>query len=250
MKIKPIENIKDICTEYGLINIKSENPKIYTRLVFLFDKDDFLDDVKKIRKEITSENFVYLDADDVDQFIFEDMFEDGAYPNLPKHLQDGKVQRICHKAMKLCKPLAAKYHRTSNYDLAILYAVLCNQVDSDSLATGPSFKYLSSEYKHSGVPEMTMVFYPETSIQDVRKIFDRMKKTMTKSYFEEVWNTEEIKFDTISRIERDREIYWYKKMGYSWTQIIEKINEDFGDFLDIKSVSQSNNQYKKGLNNH
>lgn len=250
MIIKPIENIKDICVEYDLINIKSDDPKIYTKLVFLFDKDDFLNDVKKIRKEINVTNSSYLDSDDVDQFIFEDMFEDGAYPELPKHLQDGIIQNKCQKAINLCKPLAAKYHRTSNYDLPILYAVLCNEVDSDSLATGPSFKYLSADYQHTGVPEMTMVFYPETSVQDVRKIFDRMKKTMTKSYFEEVWNTEEIKFDTVSRIERDREIYWYKKMGYSWTQIIKKIDEDFSEYLDIKSVSQSNKQYKKGLNNH
>lgn len=246
---KPIEDVTDICAEYDLVTVNAEEAKIYTKLVFLLDKDAFLDDIRSIRKiaGITSPD--HLAKEDVEHFIFEDMLEDESYTELPEHLKNGVIKDKCDKAIELCKPLAAKYHRTSNYELPILYATLCNQVEADDLGTKPSFKYLSADYQHTGVPEMTMVFYPETSIQDVRKVFDKIKKTMTKTYFEEIWNAEENKHDTVSRINRDRHIYWYKKMGYSWNQIIHKIDTDFGEFLDIKSATNCYKQYEKGVNN-
>lgn len=248
--MKNIHDIKNVVSEFGLVEVVSNIPKIHTSLVFLLDKDDFINDIKQIRQKIGITNF-FISEEDANQFLFEDMFEDEAFDlDLPEHLSDGKIEKQCKAAIDLCKPLAAKYHRTSNYDLPILYATLCNKVDGSSLNVKPNFRYLSADYQHTGVPEMVMVFYPETSIQDVRKVFDKMKKTMSRAYFEEVWNAKASKYDTISRIDRDREIYWYKKMGYSWQNIIDKIDEDYGQYLDIKSVTQSNNQYEKGLNNH
>lgn len=235
----------NIYKKFGLVQIKTSNPRKFTSLVTLFDKDEFLEELSLFRKPYDFSKSFYQ-KDKVDYYLYENEIEENFLDTNIDELADKNLKLMVENAKVLSKQLAEKYYRTENYEVPIFYALLCNEVNGDEFVTIPKFGILAKEIVHKKIPEMVMVFYPETTLKEVSSDFNKMKKLVAKDYYKTYYADKMPGFDTIKNAERNREIYWMKRAGLSWNEISTYIASNY-EAVDDRALSKAFAVFEKSL---
>jgi len=232
MKIEPID-----------ISIK-DNWK-YGEIAFLVDREDFLKDVKKARKELGVTKLVpYKKVNSwthkqYEQEIKDDQIKKGKYSRGTVYLMPaGKVD------IKI-ENLLAKYRKPPTFFLPILYSILSGTVtDSEYSITA----YCEIIYPEISVPEpkVAIIIHPETKPKEIEKLFKTKIPEALDEYKKYILKTKRIPPDTISNIERDRHWYWLKEKGLSYTQVHKRVEKE-GEAITRDGVIKAIKQYKERL---
>lgn len=235
----------NIYNKFGLVQIKTSSPRKFTSLVTLFDRDDFLAEIKLFR---STQGLVsgFYKKENVDYYLYENEIDEDFLDKYPDEITDKNLQNLVGNAKLLAKEIAEKYHRTENYELPIVYALLCNEVSGDELVTVPKYGILAKEIIPKKIPEMVMVFYPETTLEEVSSNFNKMKKLVTKDYYRTYYAGKMPEFDTMKNAERNREIYWMRRAGLSWNEISAYVASSY-EQVDDRSLSKAFEVFEKSL---
>lgn len=232
MKIEPID-----------ISIK-DNWK-YGEIAFLVDREDFLRDVKKARKELGVTKLVpykqvnsWLNKqyrqETKDFKVKKGKFSRGTVYSVPAGKVDIKIEN-----------LLAKYRKPSTFFLPILYSILGGIVtDSEYSITA----YCEIIYPEISVPEpkVAIIIHPETKPKEVEKLFKTKIPEALGEYKKYILKTKRTLPDTISNIRRDRHWYWLKKKGLSYTQVHKRAEKE-GEAITRDGVIKAIKQYEKRL---
>ena len=257
IKIKPIE-------------IDIDDLKSYCDIAFLVDKDDFLQDVIKARKEwgiiktfkslndwynelklnrcgVPATKDIPLPHGEVGLKEIEKrkglihMYQD----NLQKFI------RLTGKFDLLSQSLRKKYMRTPNFDLVIKQAISCGRVEAYQ-NTYATFEYpepITSIKNPFNEPRIAIIVTPNTRKEDVIKVFDEQVAQYQDEYFVNHPTAKVLMSDTISNIKRDRKWFWEKKQGKTYLQVAmedtSRIGIDAEDYAE--TVRKAIKQYEKRL---
>lgn len=93
---------------------------------------------------------------------------------------------------------------------------------------------------------MIMVFYPETTLEEVSSNFNEMKKSVTNDYYSTYYSGKMPEYDTMKYAERNREIYWMKRAGVSWREISNYVTSNYEAVSD-RALSKAFEVFEKSL---
>lgn len=247
----------DIYKEFGLVKIDTDNPKKFTSLVFLFDRSDFLEDLRKARFDVGLNPLNLYSRNDIELIgkLSQGQPLPSSVPRYAKKIRtnDEVLKKIFGKATDLAIEIVKKYSRTPNYIIPVTMAIISGIVIDDDFSVSPEFRVIMpGRYKNeSQVGELAMIFYPETSIEEVRSVFESEKKRLFSFFQYRFFSDKQKPYDTISNIERDRYVYWLrnettKTKKLSWKKIQEFIVPIYGD-VSTRGLQLAYSRYKKGL---
>jgi hypothetical protein len=258
MEIKPVE-----------INIK--NNYLFSQLVRLIDRNDFLADIESIRKEKLKLHDLY------DRGLIEELYKyhygfslglvtkrgfQTAIKSLSKKYKNAStlplsVEVPMSVATTEAGRLLHKYHRNSGYLMAVVYSILCGAVNDGDYSTNTFPLIINSETIKSPLFKppfsyVTIAINPESTPDEVLSVF---KKTYSAYFHEKVFPKAfkkerfRVANDTMSKIKDFRKWYWMNhknnpdRMGYrkleSMTKIsIETIKSGIKSYSSLVSASK------------
>lgn len=268
------------------IKIKINDERRFTDVAFLVDRDDFLEDLNKLRKEkglnkekpygsekhwaldsiwgVTREQlFKHNDA----VAPFEDVLQNTNETAELTHKQRKKLMSKYRKAQRILpgnafvqdiQAIRNKYHRPPNFDRIIAHAVLYGEIrDEDYVTAEIEIDYPEVDIvDYDREPQPQIKIYPNASIKDIQEIFQNQLGEIMRKYQEEILEGKISRYDTKNNIERDREWYWMwkkeKENGRGiYKRIIDqwnKMHENKGYVEDINLIEQGVGRYRKFLN--
>ena len=235
------------------IEININDPKKFGFVAFLVDKEEFLKDVAKLRKEWDinpdilkqeSDNHhwelfpwssVHLKSaplknktkEDLDDLFFklhdrshleQIGFEDAE--KLFKRYEKGLRNNVYERFHFQIKDLRKKYKRPPNFDRVIAHAVLFGMVKADDLLNCSAEIILpETEYfPYFEDSKLVINLYPSYKREEVITLLDKRIPELLKEYEKRFVDIRLFEKDTIANIKRDREWYWKNKaegMGYT-----------------------------------
>lgn len=268
------------------IKIKINDERRFTDVAFLVDRDDFLEDLYKLRKEkglnkekpYGSEKHWALDSIwgvTRDQLFkhndavapFEDILQN------PNEMQDlsheekidlikkyKKAQRILpgNAFEQDVQAIRDKYHKPPNFDRIIAHAVLYGEIrDEDYVTAEIDIDYPEVDIvDYDREPQPIIKIFPNVSVKDIQELFQNQLGEILRKYQEEILEGKISKYDTKNNIKRDREWYWmWKKEQKNGRGIYKRIIDSWNDSVkneddliyDINIIEQGVSRYLKFL---
>ena len=224
------------------IEINIEDNYLFSRLVSLVDRDDFIQDMETIRKRKLKLKNLY------DRKFVEELYKYHYGYSLNLITKDNFAVAVKSLTKKYKCPLISpvpigsvmtntiheagdllyKYHRNHGYLMAVVYAILCGVVNNGDYTTNTFPLIINTEtikgpLFRSPFNYVAIAINPESSPDDVLSVFKRTylayfhKKTFPKVFKKERLRTAN---DTMSKIKDFRKWYWmnYKdnpnRLGY------------------------------------
>jgi len=216
------------------IKIEIDNPRRLCDIAYLMDRDDFLQEVVRLRKKWQIEKLITPKKElDWESFLVKNRQIDEFWQDIDS--------------------LRNRFKLTSNYNKALIFAIVCGVVNEDTYHT--SFWASIDNDMDVGAPTMFVIYFTaDTTEKELLKTFNEYKtqiKTLRKikpldRFFQSVGNTQP---DTISNIKRDREWYWKKKQGKTCLEIAKEDKQkgsiDPEDY--VETIKKAIRQYRKRL---
>lgn len=249
-----------------LIKIEIEDVRRYADVAFLVDREDFLNDLVRLRKRFGFESVRKYDSGkhwaanrwDVNSELllkhsdavapFEDKLQDTNYMSDLTIAERNKLYDEYQKASRILpenaffqdiQKLRRKYKKSPNFDRIIAHAVIYGEVRDDDYVTCeigidyPEIEFV--DYDKEAKPAIT--FYPLVQMDDIKKLLEEKVEEVLKKYQKEVLDGTLIDYDTRPNIKRDRDWYWKKRSGLSYSAI-HKQGENISRDAVIKAIQQ------------
>ena len=207
----------------------------FCEVAFLVDRDDFLIDLSRVRRELGVSELIPYDK------LGE--WEEKELAQTSKEIKTRKVKSNypwetylvpSTKSEGIVGELQKKYHKAQNFWLVIQSAILTGTVTEDEFSTSAYCKVIYPEdYEHSA-----KVISPDTKLKEIEELFKTNLPVVIEEYKKFVLKTSRITPDTISNIKRDREWYWQKKNGLSYSMIEKKADPKVNKDVVIKAIKQ------------
>lgn len=245
------------------INIESD--KRFGEVAFLVDRDDFIADVKKIRKKLGINKL--LSRQEAEKLWNKQHPVPAGSKTIYPFWKNSAIEKEL-EIDKDVKKLLKKYKKSWDFYNVIKYSISCGCVEDIDYADRPRiqgefliyggeenkpcyyalplprdkielFKNINTDIKLDET-EAAIIVNPETKIEDLAACFRLLKKDVEKNY--PCWKTP----DTISNIKRDRDWYWLKKktgLGYGKAFNLIENRKGITHEAFIKAIQQ----YKKRL---
>lgn len=268
-----------VVMQMNMVEVEISDARRYTQVVALVDRNDFLDDICSIRErlQITSYPYVVGKYADVEANNLAQAYKKGLMTIsefflalkelcLEKNFAFMNVDKTLALANMYAESLVTKYHRSRSCVPVVLAALLCNKVSdfdfrvTDIFRLNPeSIKLLDQDLNSglvSGDEMITIVVTAESTQNEVVDRFKHIQKYIFKSekrgidqttlglYQDE--STDIHLNDTKNHIKRDRSWFWQKRMGNTYEQIWESIDEDeVAKGYDCERVTKAVRAYAK-----
>ncbi len=200
------------------IEIDITDPKYLSRLAYLVDRDDFLDDVADIRKKIGLN--VLLREDQINTWQEKEV--KNGYLEKDKYTNEKGVTSYYTswlRSEKLVIDLLRKYKRHWEYFMPVYYAVLTGRITLQTLSNAASCGLIYPEQYYRQVmlgdkePQLAIFLTPETTRKEVIAAYDHHFRQTVDEYKSRTSYSSPKYLDTITNIKRDRDWYWKHKIG-------------------------------------
>lgn len=218
------------------IDIRISDKWKYAKVAFLVDREDFLKDIEQARKELGFSDLISYDK--VDDW---------------KEEESGKRRKSSIKGIRdivlpfpyldnLTYELLRKYKKKGPFFQVIKYSILCGIV-TDNEFSRTAFCYID-EYD-SFDPHILIVITPDTRPQEIVEMFRKEIPNVIQNYNRLTKSTTK-KLDTISNIERNREWYWLRRSGLSWSKLHKEVTKG-GLVISQDGIRDAVNEYEEHL---
>ena len=248
------------------IDIQVDNPRRFSRIAYLVDRDDFLLHIHKFRKQLGIEKPISID--DLNSWRAKEPFKPSKITKNPIRDVSGVPLYYCIQGFpseEITKFLLQKYHRWSNYFLVIYYALVCGVVPDDSLSIEATCQLIRPDDYYYQVqqgitdPSIAIFVTSRTTKKELLLVYKHVLPGVIEQY-KKITKTKDTSFpDTISNIKRDRKWYWLHKNGKTYQQIAYetigpklenqnsvKYNERIADYREM--IRKAIGQYDKRVN--
>ncbi len=233
--------MNDMDIKNEVINIDEvSSTYTYTQLCFLIDQDDFLADIKSVRKYLNI--YELIEYKDIKERIKKDKL---------KFYLTGKgkteLEQQIHK-------LLDKYKKTTGFYNLLESAILTGKITDNELNGLEPFKesaYITVLTEDSYLPlALAIIITPDTTLADLESILQSEQyKYALKSYKSGVGTIDPWSKDTIKNIKRDRQWYWLNKkpnkLGYA--KIADNLKKFDSDYISAAGVEKAIKRYKQNL---
>lgn len=219
------------------INLGSlRKPTDITKVAFLVDREDFLNDIKHYRDELGIQKLIPREEVQVWSYLDALVRKDIDITHEEKIKRNKKVKAIVEKLMK-------KYMReTPEYWQLIFAALLSGEVIKSDIAYKVYPVYTSTEITIKGSQTLLAIF-PNTTQDDLIDAFKSDEvRFLLKQQEQQTSQSVDAKWNEIKTI---RKWYWWNIDGMSYSDISEK---ETGDRMEIeKKVGNYIRRYKRKL---
>jgi len=247
MKIKPV-------------TIKITDNWRYCLVTWLMDRDDFLVDLQRARKELSIDDKLVDYAIAKEWFKVE--FEKQRTRTPIKRVSDqltgqGRYVFPKTKSEELTVKLLTKYHKSSLYFEAVRHAIVTGVVTDKEFARTafcqvlpPDYQMIDTEHGITNLvdynqPVMAIVLSPDTTRKEITRIFREEIPYLRVEYISSYLKANQLTSDVIGNVKRDRRWYWLHKQGMSYKVIF---NEEGNKTLDdIDGVIKAIKRYQKKI---
>ncbi|MFH1971498.1 MAG: hypothetical protein ABIJ05_03905 [Patescibacteria group bacterium] len=227
------------------VTIKITDNWRYCLVAWLMDRDDFLADLQKARKELG------INEKLVDYKIAKEWFK------AEFEKEKGRFIFPKTKSEKVTANLLTKYHKSPLFFEAVRYAIVTGIVTDKEFARTafcqvlpPDYQMIDAEHDITNLvdhdqPVMTIVISPETKLKEVARIFKEEVPHLRTEYVASYLRAKQFAPDVISNVKRDRRWYWLHKQGMSYKDIFNK--EGKKTLYDLDGVIKAIKRYQKKL---
>jgi hypothetical protein len=208
-------------------------PTDITKVAFLVDREDFLNDIKQYRNELDIHRLIPREELKYWNYLDVLVRKDIGISHAEKIKRNRKVKNIVEKLMK-------KYKReTPEYWQIIFASLLSGEVIKSDMAYKVYPVYTSTELTIEGSQTFLAIF-PNTTQKDLVKAFNskevqfllKQQEQQTKQHKDDKWN----------EIKKIRKWYWWRVKGLTYSKIAEKEGA-----VAINSVGVMLSRYKRAL---
>lgn len=192
------------------IQIDIEDKRLYAQIAFLVDRNDFLTDIKTIRKN-------YQIDRELQKTDYFEKSTDASLSLLPAL----KAQLLPEVAK-----LRHKYQYPPYFDDVILQVILFNrvQVIKSTQVVMHIAKDSHDQKMSEQSMEMAILLTPLSTKQEVIAAFDESKK-LRQEYENKHPLTKTLEKDTLTNVVRDRNWYWQVQKDGNYKKLLKKWNE-------------------------
>jgi len=211
MNINPVE-----------INIK-DNRK-FGEVAFLVDREDFIKDLIRARKELGIKGLNTYGSDI-------------GWSRSKESIVNG---------------LLKNYHKDLSFRSVLIDAVFYGKVEESKISDNA---YCTIIYPHEvmsdlkrgiAYPELAIIFSPNTKLEEIKEVYKTQASKLIGEYNKNVLKSKRKTPDTISNIKRDRKWYWQHVNGSSYQKIWEATKVKDRPH-DREGVIKAVMQYRKRL---
>lgn len=222
------------------ITIEIKDNWVFGEVAFLVDRDNFLKDVGKVRKELGIAKLMTLS--EMINWLRKER----------KELDEGLLSR--RQSYAIANELRKKHRRSPTFFHPIMSAIFCGVVTEDDFPSIPFCRLIYPKmlpidvYTLSGgfEPRIAIIISPETKLDEVIQVFRTEVPKVVEKYKKDVLKSKRPPLDTISNIRRDRGWYWLKKKGLSYEDIRKRAVSG-GEHISRDGVIKAIKQYRERL---
>ncbi|KKS96370.1 MAG: hypothetical protein UV73_C0011G0042 [Candidatus Gottesmanbacteria bacterium GW2011_GWA2_43_14] len=258
------------------VAIKITDLRKFAEVAFLVDRDDFLQDLIKLRKKWGLDKQLLLLPPTKPWFTFPWQVKDSQLESYIKatvkletadansnkmgkmSIKDkNKYLRNLKKTERLLPSndfrsgimdLRKKYRRPPNFDRIIAHSVIYGEVtNQDFISCEAKIIYPEQEFpQYFQDTKLVIELYPPVKTEEIEKIIKNVLPAQVKKYEKHFIRGNIEDYDTRPTIVRNRGWYWFKK-NHSWSQVYKKAEIDIGGNIASSSVRDAIDEYKKRL---
>lgn len=223
------------------IEIRIKDNWKFCEVAFLVDRDDFLRDIGMARKSLGvmklipyNELIKWTSAESIRTT------KKTKFRKIKSDYFENKYVVPAGKSEIIVDELKKKYRKAHNFWPVIESAMLAGVVTKDEFSISAYCKVIYPEDYELSVtePDLAIIISPDTKLNDIEELFKTNIPEAVDEYKDLVLRTKRRTPDTISNIKRDREWYWLKHQGLSYSKIEDMAKPKVSKDVVIKAIKQ------------